>query len=351
MLDLAMRPEDRSPGLVAEARARAERAKNKLGLSRVHVMLAMIAGDSDAALAHCDEALGLVRSLGHRIGLNRVFLGRAALLALRGDHAAALRDCDEGLTAGRELGDRNGIAWAAAHWAGNAAALGRRDEAVAMIEEAIAVAQDLGESNIERALRLNFAGWTSAMAGELALGRAWLDEAVALLGEADRREYVGRNILHSLGEVMRLQGDLDGAEALLTESMAAIPAEDLTTLAALGSLARVALTRGDLEVVGSYLANQLKVLAEQPGSSEFPHCLEGIAGLRVAQGRHQESAQIYGFAEGVRKSRVRPRAYASDYERGVEACREALGSECFTAAWAAGRVMPLEEACLLARSG
>ena len=75
-------------------------------------------------------------------------------------------------------------------------------------------------------------------------------------------------------------------------------------------------------------------------------CLEGLARVAVAQERMKRAAWLYGAAAALREDRgwPLPPVKRTEHERTVAAVREALGEEAFTAAWARGHALPLEEA-------
>jgi DNA-binding CsgD family transcriptional regulator len=73
-------------------------------------------------------------------------------------------------------------------------------------------------------------------------------------------------------------------------------------------------------------------------------CLEGLAGVRAAQGELPQSARLWGAAEALRQAigAPIPPVYRPVYERTVTAARVQLGEKAFAAAWAQGRTMALE---------
>ncbi len=60
----------------------------------------------------------------------------------------------------------------------------------------------------------------------------------------------------------------------------------------------------------------------------------------------ERAARLWGAAEALREviGSPRPPNEREEYERGLATVREALGEEVFSAAWAEGRAMSLEQA-------
>jgi DNA-binding NarL/FixJ family response regulator len=80
--------------------------------------------------------------------------------------------------------------------------------------------------------------------------------------------------------------------------------------------------------------------------------LAAVARLAAVSGRPEIAASLYGAAEALFETIgeplvVPPRAL---YHRHVATLREILGDEAFTAAWATGRALPLEQAVAHARA-
>jgi DNA-binding CsgD family transcriptional regulator len=75
-------------------------------------------------------------------------------------------------------------------------------------------------------------------------------------------------------------------------------------------------------------------------------CLEGLAGVRAAQGELSQSARLWGAAEALRETidAPIPPVYRATYEQAVAAARTRLGEKAFAALWAEGRTMTPEQA-------
>jgi hypothetical protein len=78
--------------------------------------------------------------------------------------------------------------------------------------------------------------------------------------------------------------------------------------------------------------------------------LEGLAALAVALAQPERAARLFGAAEALREAMGTPLppAERGAHDRSVAAVRATMGDAAFAVAWAAGRVMSLEEAVALA---
>jgi non-specific serine/threonine protein kinase len=113
---------------------------------------------------------------------------------------------------------------------------------------------------------------------------------------------------------------------------------------ALHGLAYVAYKQRDLPRA---LAATQEVLALE-WADRWPVChyLEDTADIAGRIGRPDAAAHLYGAAEAERERYGRPvePVYLAEFERDVAVSRRALGEDAFAAAWAAGRVLPHEQA-------
>ena len=76
-------------------------------------------------------------------------------------------------------------------------------------------------------------------------------------------------------------------------------------------------------------------LGDQHGLAE---CLEGLAGVAVAQGHLEHAARLLGAAEALREATGAPLSPRERvrYDRDVSIVRAGLGEAAFVAAWATG---------------
>jgi DNA-binding NarL/FixJ family response regulator len=75
-------------------------------------------------------------------------------------------------------------------------------------------------------------------------------------------------------------------------------------------------------------------------------CLEGLAGVLLAQGEPTRAIRIWGTAEALREAigAPLPPIECAGYEQAVANAHSLLGEQVFAAAWAQGRTMTPEQA-------
>jgi hypothetical protein len=104
--------------------------------------------------------------------------------------------------------------------------------------------------------------------------------------------------------------------------------------------------QGDEDAAGRYSRESVAAFRQVGERYGMARALEGVARAAGARGEGQRAAQLYAAAAALREALGAPIAPAdrADYERRVAAIRACLGEERFTAVWAVGRAMTLEQA-------
>jgi non-specific serine/threonine protein kinase len=116
----------------------------------------------------------------------------------------------------------------------------------------------------------------------------------------------------------------------------------LISLRGLGHLARL---RREYDHATVLLAESLTLVRELRDMRCAPVCLDEIARLSSVQGWAMRAARLFGAAEAVRSAGGFTMAPShADYDQGVAEARAALGAAAFTAAWAQGQAMSMEQA-------
>jgi tetratricopeptide (TPR) repeat protein len=114
---------------------------------------------------------------------------------------------------------------------------------------------------------------------------------------------------------------------------------------ALNNLGRVAHARGEAERALAALRESVVTFERLGDLFGVASALEGLA-VVLSDRSESEAARLFAAAAALRERTGTPRE-ASDqlvYDRHLAATRSALGDDAFKAAWAAGAVMPLEQA-------
>src|SRR5262249_24099668 len=78
---------------------------------------------------------------------------------------------------------------------------------------------------------------------------------------------------------------------------------------------------------------------------DIAFALEGLASVVAAKGKPAWAARLWGVAEALHQAigAPLPPVYRAEYDQSVAAARAQLGEKAFTAAWAEGRAMTLDE--------
>jgi predicted ATPase/class 3 adenylate cyclase len=267
-------------------------------------VLAWQRADDGAARVLQEESLAIFRELGHKPGIAASLLSLGMVAQYREDYRAAWALFEESQAIFRELEDKQGIAsslgglgWAA-HVQGDYAA------ARALYEESLEICCGLGNKQ-GIAWSLQSLGGVTYIQGDHGEARARIEESLAIFRELDQKPGIAHSLM-SLGWWTLDQGHLGEARALYEESL-----EIFRELGAKGGIAQD---------------------------------LEELAAVAAAQAQPERAARLLGAAEGLRDAIGGPPPDRAKHERSVAAVRAALGEEAFAAAWAEGRVMPLDAA-------
>jgi len=108
---------------------------------------------------------------------------------------------------------------------------------------------------------------------------------------------------------------------------------------ALNRLGMVAHTQGDDGRATALYEESLTLCRELGDKHGLAECLEGLAGMAVAQQHLERAARLLGAAETLREAIGAPLSSRERvrYDRDVSAMRAGLGEAAFAAAWAAGK--------------
>ncbi|HYY60453.1 MAG TPA: tetratricopeptide repeat protein, partial [Burkholderiales bacterium] len=180
----------------------------------------------------------------------------------------------------------------------------------------------------------------------------YLEEALAAATALNEpRELAAAS--NQLGQLLRVEGDLDRAEALyhrMLELSRQLGDRDSTAIGLL-NLAMVAISRGRAEEARSMLVDVLAIIDETGSKPSGQSLLEVCAGFAVLRKQWIQAARFYGAAEaqtaqtGIR----RDAGDAAFLEPLIAAAQQALGSELFAASEGAGRLLTYDAAVAEAR--
>ena len=283
----------------------------------------------------------------------RALIGAGVLAGQQGDHERAAFLFEEALTLYRARGDTQGSA-DALHNLGIVAKM-RRDyrRAATLHEEALALRRTLGDS-IGVAASLTNLGIVAYRQGEYRRAAALHEEALALYRAlGDTQGTAGS--LGNLGNVVHLRGDHLLSTALHEEALALERAlgDKIGIATSLHNLGLVTYERGDYGRLDALLGEGL-LLSRDLGVRELlAEGLELAAWVVAVRGEMGTAASLGGAAEALRDMLgiSLPPGYLANHNRTGHALQVALGAGAFTAAWAEGRALSLEQAIAKALAG
>ena len=227
-----------------------------------------------------------------------------------------------------------------------AMAQGDHDRAGALHEEAMVVYRDLGHKKGVGA-SLRELGFVAYERGDYERAVRLHERSLALAREFGTTFSIARS-LRALADAVRGQGDLGRATALLEEGLALSRGLENAwgIVRALASLASVTCESGEYTRANRLYEESLDLGRRVGFKHTILPCLEGLARVAAAQGRMERTARLSGAAAALREEAgwPLPPAKRAGHDRTVTAARAVLGEDAFTAAWAKGHALPLEEA-------
>jgi predicted ATPase/DNA-binding SARP family transcriptional activator len=189
--------------------------------------------------------------------------------------------------------------------------------------------------------------WFWSVRGYWTEGREYLAGLLALPG-AEARTAVRAKALHAAGWLAWHPGDFGAARVFDEQGLAIFQelGDKRGSADSLNHLGWVAYEQGDFGTARALLEECLAINRELVCKQGIVKDLEGLAAVAVAQAHSERAARLFGAAEGLRELSGAPLAAAdrAEHDRSVAAVRTALGEAAFTAAWAAGRALSLEQA-------
>jgi non-specific serine/threonine protein kinase len=234
----------------------------------------------------------------------------------------------------------------ALHSAGlSAVALGEPEAARADLEEGLAIARELGDQSAEARFHNAFLIMENDL-GNFPAARKRFDAGLALQRALGDSSGVTSFLTYG-GDLVMAQGDLAAARALYEESLVIGDMPEWS----LRMLGFVALSESDLPAARRYFRESLDRYLNLGKPLGQVECLNGFAGLALAQEEWQKAGQLLGAIAALQRTRFGGGFHSQDRrenERFLTAARTTLGEQDFATAWTAGEAMTLEEAVDLA---
>ncbi len=223
---------------------------------------------------------------------------------------------------------------------------GDYEEAVALSEESITVLQGLAETpRLADAHRHR--GLVSLRQGDFAAAMVCFEKSLALARQC-REKWLIAYALAMLATVARYEGHHDKAWALSEECVTL--SREVAGKRAIAYATRlagdVARSRADLSSAVRLYSESLALYQEAGDKWIAQDCLEGLAAVAAALGEYGRAIHLFAAAEAIREALgLTLASFDQDiHDAHVIAARAALEDTTFTAAWAQGRAMTLEQA-------
>jgi DNA-binding CsgD family transcriptional regulator len=219
-------------------------------------------------------------------------------------------------------------------------------EARVIAEQAIASAAELGDVYIG-------ASYIALMIANLAAGDVAQASEVAEVAWSHMGALYGTASLNNvyIAQVDLARGDLAAARRRADDAVVATTG--WLRAAAHTVRAHIAIADCEPERAEQNARSALACCASFRAYLAVPEVLEILGSLAGDADRHQESARLFGAADGIRQrtGEVRFPMFEAGYEAAVAAVRNTMEDRDFEAAWAEGSAMSTEEAIAYAQRG
>lgn len=311
--------------------------------------LAFQQDDNSHARMHAEDSLALYRALGDTQGIVNCLSILGSIAANQSDYLMARALTEESLALARNGDDKARVAKILRNLGEMVNIQGDYLKARAFFEESLQIQQALGNKNGIAWSLFNLV-WTSIVSlDQPAAAQPSLAECLALARQLNDKGIIVECLLCA-GHLACIQDDLAQARSLLEEGLGLTrEIEDVwASVEICCALAKVVLMQADLPAASAYCEESLKG-ARQIGSKDLlASALERFAEIVVSQGQAVWATRIWGFAETLRSAIGAPITplERSLYDRKVSEARVMLGVRGFTAAWATGQSMPLDQALI-----
>jgi predicted ATPase/class 3 adenylate cyclase len=307
--------------------------------------LARLLGDTKRAVARLEETVGIYRVLGDKKGMANALLtlGIAAYRQSDYDRAAAL--LEESTALSRASGDNTTMAFSIYLLGILARVRGDYGKAETLCKESLTLSQALG-LKWRAGLALDGLGLVALCQGDYERAKSLFQRALDL-HEQEGYRYGQAASLNSYSIAAYVQGEYERAGVLSEQSLAlSRKTGDKGAIArSLSMLGRVASRQGNFKEAVEKHNESLVMFRDLGERLGIVQALERLGSVTAASAPIR-AARLLAAATSVRETIGAPLpAYdRAEHDTAVDQVRAVLDSAVFSAAWADGRAMTLEQA-------
>ena len=222
--------------------------------------------------------------------------------------------------------------------------------AAVLLEESVAISRRL-DDRATFELALTARGLVARNLGDLRAARALYQDVVS--AASPTRGYAGYAVpgaLQGLAWLAFWEGREEEAEAIFAESLSQFEelGDRLQAAGSLYGLAQLASRRDDHETAQTYCDRAVELASRLNDRWLRSVCMQGLGRVAVAAGRADRGVRLLSAAERARQDTGAQWTpfVRDDSERILTSARDALGDDAFTAAWADGQLLTVEQATL-----
>ena len=307
--------------------------------------LAWMQGEYEQAVGLTEQGLRLCQESGNRHWLGVALASLGGVAAYRGEFDRAVTLLEQGLSIGIELDDEDLLNSARINLATAAFFQGDYERARDLVQQ---VLSDMGQRGHDEALCLHLLGEIESALGNIEKAAIYYEEALAIGRKLGWKRAVA-GALDGLGKVAFDRGDYVRARAFYDEALQItdeLGQRSEFAIALTINLAELAADERKFDEARRLCISSLRNSHEVGDKESIAAALRIFAWLYFASAAQAEVAtQLLGAVECIRESlgiALPPRQRAR-HGRRIAAIRDALDEEVFTAAWARGKAMSIEE--------
>jgi predicted ATPase/DNA-binding SARP family transcriptional activator/Tfp pilus assembly protein PilF len=300
--------------------------------------------ENDKATPYARKSLALYRQLRDDKGIAWAMRLQGSCFIYKNDFEQAVSFLEQSLKLAEELDDKALITWVYHLLGWIAIKRGDYFETANLGEKYLVLACETGDGRAQ-VHSYFLLGETAARQGEFARAEALYSHAL-IIARNLKDGIAASRTLNQLGEAARRQKKYAQAEAHYRESLASFrDTQGWDTFAVpLSNLGHVAVRRGDPGRAADYFRESIDSDEELNAA---PWNIWGMGVVAAARGKPGQAARLYAVMDKILEADSNEIVYREDWEdfrRDIAFVREQLGEADFSAAWAEGRRMSLEEA-------